>query len=120
MLPEGPAATRHPVPRLSRRAPTGRKKPRFSPGSRGHDSCSWPLLCSIRSFPGGNTQMKKTLLSLSFALVAMSSVSFADLVEVPVGHVFVPQTGYGSNNNVEVTLDGYLPNSCYQLGAPAI
>jgi hypothetical protein len=34
--------------------------------------------------------------------------------------VFVPESGYGSNNVVQLTLDGRLPNSCYQLGKATI
>jgi hypothetical protein len=36
-------------------------------------------------------------------------------VEVPIAHVFVPSKGYDDNDNVEVVLDGELPNSCYTV-----
>jgi hypothetical protein len=36
-------------------------------------------------------------------------------VEVLIGNVFVPDVGYEDKNTIEVTLDGYLLNSCYQI-----
>jgi len=50
-------------------------------------------------------------------LVLSASRAFAnDSIEVLLGQVFIPEHGYGTNNSVQLTLDGYLPNSCYQLG----
>jgi hypothetical protein len=65
--------------------------------------------------------MKRTLWA-AFLLVGFgyANAGRADTIEVLLGHIFVPQTGYGSNNNVEITLDGYLPNSCYQLGRAVV
>jgi hypothetical protein len=36
-------------------------------------------------------------------------------VEVLIGHVFVKKWGYQPSDNIEIIIDGYLPNSCYQL-----
>lgn len=38
------------------------------------------------------------------------------MVEVPIAHVFVPEVGFDDNDNVEVVLDGVLPNGCYSIG----
>jgi hypothetical protein len=64
-------------------------------------------------------------LSCSLGLGLMSSVHgdttppptapTMERVEVLIGNVFVPDVGYEDKNNIEVTLDGYLQNSCYQL-----
>ena len=44
----------------------------------------------------------------------------AENVEISLDRVFVPESGYGSNNIVQLTLDGRLPNSCYQLGKSTV
>lgn len=47
-----------------------------------------------------------------------AEVSFADSlkrVEVPVGNIFVPATGFDDNDNVQLMIDGVLPNGCYQI-----
>ncbi len=55
----------------------------------------------------------KWILSLlCFARLAAGAVSGA--VPVPNISLFVPQ-GFDDNDEVVVTLDGYLPNACYQL-----
>jgi hypothetical protein len=36
-------------------------------------------------------------------------------VEVLIGHVFVKKWGYRPSDDVQVVVDGYLPNSCYHL-----
>lgn len=36
--------------------------------------------------------------------------------EVPVYGVFAPKFGFDDNDDVQVVIDGYLPNSCYQKG----
>lgn len=38
-----------------------------------------------------------------------------DRIEVPVGRVFAPPQGYDDNDNIEVVIDGYLPNNCYRI-----
>ena len=35
--------------------------------------------------------------------------------EFPVGQVFVPPQGYDDNDNIEIVLDGILPNGCYSV-----
>ena len=55
--------------------------------------------------------MKKYLLSL--LAVCLSSPALA-LVQIPISEVFIPG-GYDDNDNVEVVVDGVLPNACYQL-----
>jgi hypothetical protein len=64
-------------------------------------------------------------LSLTGLVISMGALSPAHAdgdtpafqeTEMPLQKVFVPENGYGSNNNVQLTLDGDLPNSCYQLG----
>ena len=53
---------------------------------------------------------------MAAAPVAVADVPTIEKVEVLIGNVFVPKIGYEDKNNIEVTVDGYLPNSCYQLG----
>ena len=45
---------------------------------------------------------------------ALSQTQF-ERIEFPVGHVFVPSEGYDDNDNVEIVLDGILPNGCYAV-----
>jgi len=35
-------------------------------------------------------------------------------IEVPVYGVFAPEYGFDDNDDVQLVIDGYLPNSCYQ------
>ena len=62
----------------------------------------------------------------SFTLAGMlllAANAYADLpeatnvetVEVPIQYVFVPKVGYDDNDNVQIVLDGFLPNSCYTM-----
>ena len=60
----------------------------------------------------------KTLLFVivSAGIIALCGTNAkAETVEISLERVFIPATGYGSNNNVLLTLDGRLPSSCYQL-----
>lgn len=57
------------------------------------------------------------------ALILSTTIAYAHerrlpkLVDVGVSEVFIP-TGFDDNDNVEVILEGYFPNHCYQT-APA-
>lgn len=75
--------------------------------------------------------LSKNALILAITLAALSPVKGGradtganhpnmETVEVLLGQVFIPAIGYGTNNNVQLTLDGYLPNSCYQLGTAKV
>lgn len=67
--------------------------------------------------------MKAIFKSLSI-LVCISFVSTqgfsgentqeSNKIEVPVYGVFAPEVGFDDNDDVQVVVDGYLPNSCYQ------
>lgn len=57
-------------------------------------------------------------LSSARAETPLPTVPASSLVEVTVGDVFFPEKGYGSNNLVQLTVDGYLPNRCYQIAKP--
>lgn len=68
--------------------------------------------------------MKKALLSLIpfFVLLAMVPQLRADfepdsrrVVEVPLLKAYIPEYGFDDNDNVQVVIEGYLPNSCYTL-----
>jgi len=50
-----------------------------------------------------------------FALVFLPVFSFAQVTSklVPASHVYVPN-GFDDNDNVEVVISGYLPDSCYK------
>lgn len=54
---------------------------------------------------------------LFLILVSMMGINaYADhTVEAKVNHVFIAPTGYDSNDNVLVVLDGTLPNQCQQV-----
>ena len=41
-------------------------------------------------------------------------------VEVLIGNVFIPEKGYGDNDNIELTVDGYLADSCYQIAETTV
>ena len=63
-------------------------------------------------------------LAVSILLAALlSPVAFADtprdgeLVEVSSELVFIP-SGFDDNDEVQVILDGYLPNACYRMTRP--
>jgi hypothetical protein len=61
----------------------------------------------------------KTLSVLAISAFSMSANVFAGYVnegvptEVASRFLFVPG-GFDNNDQVQVTLDGYLPNSCYK------
>lgn len=63
--------------------------------------------------------MKNLMLALSLVLVAWSSHSISgtekkfELVEL--NKVLVPAEGFDDNDNIEVVLDGVLPNACFEL-----
>jgi hypothetical protein len=52
------------------------------------------------------------LVSLGFAQQAQAQ---SEVVEVPLTRVFIQPQGYDDNDNVEVIVDGELPNTCYTL-----
>lgn len=56
--------------------------------------------------------------ALSAAGVAQASDPGVE-VDVPTRFMFIPG-GFDNNDQVQVTLDGYLPNSCYKLAAPRV
>lgn len=56
-----------------------------------------------------------TIALLSGANPALATSDRMERVEVPVGRVFVPPQGYDDNDNIEIVVDGYLPNNCYRI-----
>jgi hypothetical protein len=61
--------------------------------------------------------MKRTLHTAALGFSAfLANVGFASGALVPVGvqDIFVPK-GFDDNDQTVVVLDGYLPNSCYQI-----
>jgi hypothetical protein len=57
--------------------------------------------------------MRKLLL---IALTVLGFNAFADhTVEAKIGRIFIPPTGYDSNDNIQVMLDGTLTNQCQQV-----
>jgi hypothetical protein len=66
--------------------------------------------------------MKRSLGTLTLAVLALtlsSSPSVAatnvEVVEIPIQRVFVPSVGFDDNDNIQLVVDGVLPNSCYTL-----
>jgi len=60
------------------------------------------------------------MMALSFGLVTLLSATLAaqgttSLVEVDVTRVLLPAHGFDDNDSVELTVDGMLPNGCYQI-----
>ncbi len=51
---------------------------------------------------------------------AASDILPLERVEVPVAHVFVPPQGYDDNDNIQLVLDGTLPNACYKVADNSI
>jgi hypothetical protein len=60
----------------------------------------------------------KTILALLLlgAPQAFAANPTATEIEVVVQHVFVPSVGFDSNDEVEITIDGMIPNYCYMMG----
>ncbi len=56
--------------------------------------------------------------TLGTASVAHASAAGVE-VDIPARFMFIPG-GFDSNDQVQVTLDGYLPNACYKLAQPRI
>lgn len=56
-----------------------------------------------------------TLMTLLFLGISNLNAHHAPLkrVEVPAEHLYAPK-GFDSNDNVELVVEGYLPNLCYQ------
>jgi hypothetical protein len=58
-----------------------------------------------------------TFLVLSLPLIAQTngekSLNSPKLKEIPIAHVFIP-AGFDSNDNVEVLVEGLLPDLCYK------
>lgn len=52
----------------------------------------------------------KRLIPLLFA--SLAHAAGPQVIEAPVDHLFVP-SGFDNNDNVEVVVTGYFPNSCY-------
>lgn len=54
----------------------------------------------------------KNYKKLSLALILAMAVQSAHFEPIPAQHVFAPK-GFSSNDNVEVVVEGMLPNLCY-------
>jgi hypothetical protein len=65
--------------------------------------------------------MKKLLIILALvsAPVFASHTQKVMQTKVPVDHLYVPK-GYDSNDNIELVVEGYLPNLCYKNPASVI
>ncbi len=68
--------------------------------------------------------MRTKLLLTMFAALCSAPIALADapaIEEVPanVRHVYIP-FGFDTNDQVEVVLHGYLPNSCYKPGPVSV
>lgn len=58
--------------------------------------------------------MKKNQLVAGVVLAIFSGAAYAGQ-EVGIRNVFAPSVGYDDNDQIEVVVDGVLPNGCYQL-----
>jgi len=58
--------------------------------------------------------MKLLVLSITM-IAAMNLFAASQVSEVNIEEVFVAPKGYDSNDNVEIIVDGKLPNACYEL-----
>lgn len=87
----------------------GRSQTKFQP--KINDAAEYLIYASISLLP-------LVAFNVAHAAIPMPPVPASSLVEVTVGDVFFPEKGYGSNNLVQLTLDGYLPNRCYQIAKP--
>lgn len=56
---------------------------------------------------------KKKLVLLFSGIFITGRLLAAEVVNVPVDQLFIPQ-GFDSNDNVEVVVSGHLPNLCYK------
>lgn len=56
----------------------------------------------------------------SAAILTAPTSAVADTVQAPVERVFVPAVGYDDNDNVQIRVEGTLPDACYVLGKPRI
>jgi hypothetical protein len=57
------------------------------------------------------------VLSAVILITASPAISAEPLErEIAIKSVFVPGEGYDDNDNIEVVVDGTLPNACYSLG----
>lgn len=63
-----------------------------------------------------NTSLKIATLALStLSIGAMAEAQVNRVTEIPLERVFVPRVGFDDNDNVQVFVEGMLPNSCYSL-----
>jgi hypothetical protein len=63
------------------------------------------------------------LLVLSLASIGTANASSTDeptLVEVPVRRVFFPAQGYDNNDNIQIVIEGDVPDPCFVLGNPTV
>ena len=55
-------------------------------------------------------------LLIGFAIMFSTSTFAAPFVsEVAIEEAFIPEKGYDNNDNIEIVLDGKLPNACFEL-----
>ncbi len=70
-------------------------------------------------------------LNTTLALLSLTSVSAFSLnqvhknsrfetVTVPLVKAFIPRVGFDDNDNIQVVLNGYLPNRCFTVAEPAV
>lgn len=57
----------------------------------------------------------KFLFALTSLLVVPAYASSLSISEVAIEQAFVAPKGYDSNDNIEVVVDGKLPNACYEI-----
>lgn len=64
--------------------------------------------------------MKKVLLAAVILLSVNTQAVESHTVEAPIKKVFVPANGYDSNDNVQLMIDGLLPNQCQQVAEAVV
>ncbi len=70
-----------------------------------------------------HTQTAKLMIliaGLSVQAVQAETNKSTGLIEVPVQRVFFPTQGYDDNDNIQVIIEGELPDPCYVLGKQTI
>jgi len=56
---------------------------------------------------------------MGFSLTATAGLSSSDRVPVRIDHLFIP-VGFDANDETEVVIDGFLPNSQLKMAAPLV
>lgn len=66
--------------------------------------------------------LKNSVLALGFVAISSSlyanddiNLRQAERVIVELDNAFIPSDGFDDNDNIQVVIEGYLPNSCYTL-----